>query len=528
MHGFHGLELAEKSGWFAISESGKLQDMSPTRSSTDLEKLVKRRLQELPWCLSQLLNGQPVILPDVKRPLPWSSKEQLSFGNAEVRSIGLIPSSCSGVNRGLFVMLSGPQPRQWSEETLDECVLLANILWSASQRKIAKSDDKAEQQRLMRLFRISTIGMAVLDENGMFTAANAAFCKVSGYSENHLGMKPFESVFDPVKGEGAEGGWQAIRRVKAAGRQIERKLTRKDGSSVTARIVVTPLSASTEQALNSLLIIEHLTERNCSHLRVSGEESSARSVASQLIQCQENERKRLSRELHDDIGQRISMVTSEVALLASQYSSTTPVLGDRLISVRDQLDHLCSDLHCMSHNLHSYKLQHLGLKCALKDLCRQLSNSELQVNLNVDSAVDPKSEAVSLCVYRIAQEALSNCVKHAQTRVIAVTLTKLRNAFYMTVSDSGVGFNTRTKSEGIGLVSMRERLTLVNGRLRVRSAIGGGTEVWVSIPDNPEQYEGDDEEIQTRILGEMAASAELAEQVAGSSAIRKFVDRGST
>jgi PAS domain S-box-containing protein len=509
---FHGLEIAEESGWFAISESGKLQDMSPAHRSSDLERLVKRRLQELPWCLSQLLNGQLVILPEVKRPLSWSSKEQLSSGNAEARSIGLIPSSCSGLSRGLFVMLSGPHPREWSNETLDECVLLANILWSASQRKIAKSEDKAEQQRLMRLFRIFTIGMAVLDQDGMFTAANAAFCKASGYSENHLWMKPFDSIFGSVKAEGIEGGWQVIRRVKAAGRQIERKLTRKDGSSATAGIVVAPLGASAEQALHSLLIIERLTDGNCSHLHANGEESSARSIASQLIQCQENERKRLSRELHDDIGQRISLVTSEVALLASQYSSTTPVLGDRLISVRDHLDHLCSDLHCMSHNLHSYKLQHLGLKCALKDLCRQLSNSELQVNLNVDSAVDPKSKAVSLCVYRVAQEALNNCVKHAQAKVIAVTLTKLRNAFYMTVSDSGVGFNTRAKSEGLGLVSMRERLTLVNGRLRVRSAIGGGTEIWVSIPDNPEQSEGDDENVQARILGEMAASTEFTEQ----------------
>jgi PAS domain S-box-containing protein len=512
LDGVRELELAERSGWFTVSDSGKLRDVSPAHRSTDLERLVKRRLQELPWCLSQLLHGQPVILRDVKRPLSWSPKGQASFGSGEAHSVGLIPSSCSGVTRGLFVMFSAPHPREWSDETVDECVLLANILWSASQRKIAKNEDEAEGQRLMRLFRIFTIGMAVLDQDGIFTAANAAFCKASGYAENHLWMKPFETVFSPVKEEISESGWQAFRHARSAGRQIERRLTRKDGSSTTARIVVTPLSTSTEHSLHSLVIIEALGEGDCSHLQLNGEKSRAKSIASQLIQCQENERKRLSRELHDDIGQRMSLVTSEVALLASQYSNTTPVLGDRLISVRDHLDHLCSDLHCMSHSLHSYKLQHLGLKCALKDLCRQLSTSALQVNLNVDSAVDPRSEAVSLCLYRVAQEALSNCVKHAQARIIAVTLTKLRNTFYMTVSDSGIGFNTRAKVEGLGFVSMRERLTLVNGRLRVRSAIGGGTEIWVSIPDQFDQLSVESEEAHPSTLGKTAASTEFTQQ----------------
>jgi len=262
-----------------------------------------------------------------------------------------------GGTRALFVMLSPLHLGEWSNDTVDECVLLANILWSASQRKLAKIEDKAEGQRLMRLFRLFTIGMAVLDREGLFTAANAAFCRASGYSENHLWMKPFETVFSPVKDEPTEVGWLGIHRAKSAGRQIDGRLIRKDGSSAMARIVVTPLNASADHPLHSLVIIEGVADGDCSQLHMNGDENSAKSVASQLIQCQENERKRLSRELHDDIGQRISLMTSEVALLASQFSSTTSVLGDRLISVRDHLDHLCSDLHCMSHNLHSYPVR---------------------------------------------------------------------------------------------------------------------------------------------------------------------------
>jgi signal transduction histidine kinase len=93
-----------------------------------------------------------------------------------------------------------------------------------------------------------------------------------------------------------------------------------------------------------------------------------------------------------------------------------------------------------------------------------------------------------------------------------VTLTKLRNTFYMTVSDSGIGFNIRAKSEGLGLVSMRERLTLVNGRLRVRWSIGGGTEIWVSIPDKPHPSLVDGEEAEAGTVCEMTVPPEPGEK----------------
>jgi signal transduction histidine kinase len=140
----------------------------------------------------------------------------------------------------------------------------------------------------------------------------------------------------------------------------------------------------------------------------------------------------------------------------------------------------------MSHNLHSYKLQHLGLKAALKDLCRQLSQPNFRVDLHIDDFKEPISKDVALCLYRVAQEALSNASKHAHTLVVAITITKLQNMFYMTIQDSGVGFDVSRSSQGLGLVSMSERLKLVNGQFRVHSVPGCGTEIWVSVPDQCE------------------------------------------
>jgi signal transduction histidine kinase len=211
--------------------------------------------------------------------------------------------------------------------------------------------------------------------------------------------------------------------------------------------------------------------------------SAVKTLASQLIELQENERKGLSRELHDDIGQRLSLAASEVALLERQHSGGPADLADRLGSLREDLDGLCTDIHDLSHNLHSYKLQHLGLKPALKDLCQRMSQPGFHIDLIVDDSEDPRSKEASLCLYRIAQEALTNAQRHAQTSFVAVTLTKLQHTFYMAIQDSGIGFEMSANPQGLGLISMKERLKLVNGQLILHSIPGRGTEIWVAVPD---------------------------------------------
>lgn len=206
-------------------------------------------------------------------------------------------------------------------------------------------------------------------------------------------------------------------------------------------------------------------------------------LASQLIQSHENERKRLSRELHDDIGQVLSLAASEAGLLVSQYSDTGSISADRLDALHHELDSLCSNIHHISHDLHCYKLQHLGLKTALKDLCRRLSQPGFRVDLHADELEEPVSKDVSLCLYRVAQESLCNALKHAQTPIVAVTVTKLQDRFYMSIQDCGIGFDSSKRSQGLGLISMSERLKLVNGQFRIHSIPGRGTEIWVEVPD---------------------------------------------
>jgi signal transduction histidine kinase len=235
-------------------------------------------------------------------------------------------------------------------------------------------------------------------------------------------------------------------------------------------------------------MIEDISEQKEAERELNKRTVEVEFLAAQLIRSQEEERKRLARELHDDIGQRLSLVASEVALMASQRSDSALIAPDRLDNLRDDLDGLCSDIHGISHDLHSYKLQHLGLKPALKDLCRRLSQPNFHIHLDVDDMDEPASKDVSLCLYRVVQEALNNAFKHAHTLVVAVTLTKIRDMFYMTIQDAGIGFDRSVRRPGLGLISMTERLKLVKGELKLHSILGRGTEIWVSIPDEGESF----------------------------------------
>ena len=213
-------------------------------------------------------------------------------------------------------------------------------------------------------------------------------------------------------------------------------------------------------------------------------EVEVRALAFQLIRSLENERIRLSRELHDDIGQRLALVTSEIAGVIEQNSAGTPSPIAILKQALSSLDRLCIDVHELSHGLHSHTLEHLGLKPALNDLCRRLSRPLLRVHLYADHFEEPTSMQVSLCLYRVAQEALNNVIRHSHSKSVDLTVTRIQDRFYLTIQDSGIGFDTSNVSMGLGLLNMSERVKLVGGQFKIKSAPEEGTEIWVEVTDD--------------------------------------------
>ena len=353
--------------------------------------------------------------------------------------------------------------------------------------KIENESDNSEES-FRQLFVTSALGMALLDVSGRFLAANKTLCGALGYSEEELRKMRCEQLLNSFSPGKRTDFFRSFDRAHETSWQTEQVLFRKDRSLMPARVWMSSLKRTLLEDSLSLMIVEDITEQKEAEQELDRRKIEVEMLASQLIQSQEMERKRLARELHDDIGQRLSLVASEVALMASQHTDAGVIAMERLDNLRDELDSLCSDLHCISHDLHSYKLQHLGLKSALKDLCRRLTQSNFRVDLDVDDMDEPASKEVSLCLYRVVQEALNNALRHAHALVVAVTITKIQNMFYMTIQDTGVGFERDISPQGLGLISMTERLKLVKGELKLDSILGHGTEIWVSIPDKRQSF----------------------------------------
>jgi signal transduction histidine kinase len=216
--------------------------------------------------------------------------------------------------------------------------------------------------------------------------------------------------------------------------------------------------------------------------RLKRSESRLRDLSRRLINAQEEERKRIARELHDDVSQRLALLRNEIGSLEEKQTGQNPIDRARCSNLCSTVDELAEDIRHLSHSLHSSQLQHLGLKAALKDLCGQVEKGHpISIELQADELTQPVPAEIALCLYRVAQEALNNAAKHSGASRIVVALSTANAKLKMRITDSGKGFDTSKAPDGLGLASMYERLHLVDGELLVSSKPGGGTELIAQV-----------------------------------------------
>jgi signal transduction histidine kinase len=208
------------------------------------------------------------------------------------------------------------------------------------------------------------------------------------------------------------------------------------------------------------------------------------SLSRRLMTLQEDERRRIARELHDDYGQRMASLLFELAA-AAERTDATPDLRLAMQNMGEHLGNVAKDLQQLSRSLHSVVLDKIGLEAAIRSDCNSLRQ---RVAWEVDfKAVDvPKRlpEPLSLAAYRVFQEALQNALKHSQTSQLGVSLTVEGRNLVLRVKDYGRGFDSESANEAgsLGLLSMRERLRMIGGAFVIHSEIGKGTQVEARLP----------------------------------------------
>jgi PAS domain S-box-containing protein len=226
-------------------------------------------------------------------------------------------------------------------------------------------------------------------------------------------------------------------------------------------------------------MVTNITERKLA-------EAALADVSRRLIEAQEQERNRIARELHDDIGQRLALLAVEL----DQLHLDPPDLPEVRRRVAELQKHACeitADVQTLSHDLHSTKLEYLTPVAAMRSLCQELGlQTKVKVEFNTQDLPSPLPPEVSVCLFRVLQEALRNAIKHSGARQVEVGLWGTLDEVHLTVSDRGIGFDSKTAKPrgGLGLISMEERLKLLNGSISIESQPNHGTTIHARVPLN--------------------------------------------
>jgi len=217
-------------------------------------------------------------------------------------------------------------------------------------------------------------------------------------------------------------------------------------------------------------------------------EEALSSVNRRLIEAQEEERSWIARELHDDVNQRLALLAISLDRLEQSLPGGSTEVRQDVGKASLEVRGLASDLQALSHRLHSSKLEYMGLIEAAIGLCGEVSDQHgVETDFHTENVPGELPREVSLCLFRVLQEALQNAIKHSGSRDFQVSLIGGPNQIDLSVHDSGSGFDAREamRGRGLGLTSMRERLKLVHGELSIESQPGKGTTVHARVPVSP-------------------------------------------
>jgi PAS domain S-box-containing protein len=346
-----------------------------------------------------------------------------------------------------------------------------------AEEALRESEDK------LRLLLDSTAeAIYGIDLEHRCTFCNPAGLRALGYEHiNQVLGKNMHNLIHHTHADGTPFPFEQCRvhRVTRTGEGVhveDEALWRSDGTSFPVEYWSYPQRRG-QEVIGAVVAFIDITDRKVA-------DAALANVSRKLIEAQEQERTRIGRELHDDIGQRLALVAVELQQLHNSPLILSKV-RNRLGGLQKKLSEIAADIQSLSHELHSARLQYLGVTAAMRGFCREFGEQQkAKVEFKANNLPTALSPDVSLCLFRVLQEALHNSAKHSGVRRFEVRLWGTSDEIHLTVKDSGTGFDREAarSSQGLGLVSMGERLKLVSGTLSIESQLGHGTTIEARVP----------------------------------------------
>ena len=414
-------------------------------------------------------------------PVVQNSKALVSVDWRQLRRWNIAESALPPGSRVLF-----REPTLWEQGRkyflaaitviVVESLLIFALFWQRARRRKAEIEFRKSEQKFSKAFRRGPLAITIVSANdGHYVDVNEAFEIQTGWKRDEvIGHSPQELNLwvNPEERIAMMKQLVDLTNVK----DLEVRFRRKDGQIRTGLGSAELIDVHGEPC--ALSVIADITERK------QAEESMA-GFSRRLIEAQETERTRIARELHDDINQRVAMVAITLQTAKEGLPNSEVKAGRILDEAGELVSELQADVHALSHRLHSSKLEYLGLEAATSGFCRELSERQnVKIDLHCEDIPEDLSSDVSLCLFRVLQEALHNATKYSGVNEFEVALNGASHEIQLRVHDSGVGFDAKQaiNGHGLGLTSMKERLRLVSGELSINSALGYGTTVLARVP----------------------------------------------
>ena len=372
-----------------------------------------------------------------------------------------------------------------------QTLLIAALLIQRIRRRRAEAALRQSEERYREVVETQTELICRFSPDARLTFVNPAYARYFGRSPEELIGSSFLELVPEFERETVRRNLEALgstkrpvtaeHRVVAAGGSIrwqqwvDYAILAADGSVTEFQAIGRDITERKE--------MEESLRRSEGALRMSYEH--IRQLAGRLIHAQEEERARIARDLHDDLGQRVASFSIALSVMKREVPQGSEAAKRSLSQLQQQAIELTDDLRQLSHDLHPSTLVHVGLRRALQGRCSEFTKETgIPVRLEVPEAWPDVSDDVSLCLYRVAQEALHNVAAHARAHHVIVSLVQRDQQLIMRVGDDGHGFDPALTSSrsGLGLVSLRERVHLLGGTLEVTSTPGTGTLITVSLP----------------------------------------------
>ncbi len=359
-------------------------------------------------------------------------------------------------------------------------IRLIGMTADITERRMAEERLRESEERIRRIVQKSPVAMLVTDESERKNELlNDKFTALFGYSiEDIPSVEKWWALAYPDGIYRAEVAAEWRVRVSEAVKNrseispMEARVCCKDGSYRYIEFHFASLGQT------NLVSFVDLTDHKIAQQELA-------KVGGRLIDAQEKERTRIARDLHDDVCQRLALLAIELEALGEKPFDSRPQIRKQVNKLKRSVSEILTDVEVISHELHSSKLDLLGLNAAVRSLCRQFSmDHKVKVDFIEKDLTNSLPKDVSICLFRIVQEALSNCVKHSGADRYQVRLSGGPSEVHLVVCDEGVGFDpdVAINSGGLGLISMRERITMVNGTIAINSKLRRGTEIYCTVP----------------------------------------------